>query len=54
MEKAPGVELPELFQANELFKEVNSKNRELMKKSFLVDTLGKDEQLAINDWPDCL
>jgi hypothetical protein len=36
-----------LFQANELFKEVNSKNRTLMEKISMVDTLGKDEQQAI-------
>ena len=45
--KALGVELTELFQANELFKEVNSKNRTLMEKISLVDALGKDEQQAI-------
>jgi transcriptional regulator with XRE-family HTH domain len=47
MAKALGVELTELFQANELFKEVNSKNRTLMEKISLVDALGKDEQQAI-------
>ncbi len=47
MAKALGVELTELFQANEIFKEVNSKNRTLMEKISLVDTLGKDEQQAI-------
>lgn len=45
--KALGIELSELFQANELFKEVNSKNRTMMEKVSLVDTLGKDEQQAI-------
>lgn len=47
MAKALGVELTELFRADELFKEVNSKNRTLMEKISLVDTLGKDEQQAI-------
>jgi len=47
MAKALGVELTELFRADELFKEVNSKNRTLMEKISMVDTLGKDEQQAI-------
>jgi len=42
-----GVELSELFQANELFKEINSKNCILMEKISLVEALGKDEQAAI-------
>lgn len=41
------VELTELFRADELFKEVNSKNRTLMEKISMVDVLGKDEQQAI-------
>jgi transcriptional regulator with XRE-family HTH domain len=45
--KALGVELSELFRADEVFKEVNSKSRSLMEKLSLVDTLGKDEQQAI-------
>ena len=45
--KTLGVELYELFRADEVFKEVNSKNRSLMEKLALVDTLGKDEQQAI-------
>lgn len=45
--KALGIALTELFQADELFKEVNSKNRTLMEKISLVDMLGKDEQQAI-------
>lgn len=47
MAKALGVELTELFRADELFKEDNSKNRTLMEKIYMVDTLGKDEQQAI-------
>jgi hypothetical protein len=47
MAKALGVELTELFRADKLFKEVNSKNRTLMEKISLVDALGKDEQAAI-------
>jgi hypothetical protein len=47
MAKALGVELTELFRAYELFKEVNSKNRTLMKKISMADALGKDEQQAI-------
>jgi len=47
MAKALGVELTELFRADELFKEVNSKNRTLMEKISMVDALGKDEQQAI-------
>ena len=47
MAKALGVELTELFRADELFKEVNSKNRTLMEKIAMVDALGKDEQQAI-------
>ena len=42
-----GVELTELFRADELFKEVNSKNRTLMEKISMIDALGKDEQQAI-------
>lgn len=45
--KALGVELTELFRADELFKEVNSKNRTLMEKISMIDALGKDEQQAI-------
>lgn len=45
--KGLGIELFELFSADEVFKEVNSKNRSLMEKLALVDTLGKDEQQAI-------
>ncbi len=40
-------ELTKLFRADELFKEVNSKNRTMMEKISLVDALGKDEQQAI-------
>ena len=47
MVKALGVELTELFRADELFKEVNSKNRTLMEKISKVEALGKDEQQAI-------
>ncbi len=47
MAKALGVELTELFRADELFKEVNSKNRTMMEKISLVDALGKEEQQAI-------
>ena len=47
MAKALGIELTELFRADELFKEVNSKNRTLMEKISKVDALGKDEQQAI-------
>ena len=47
MAKALGVELTELFRADELFKEVNSKNRTLMEKISMVDALCKDEQAAI-------
>jgi len=36
-----------LFQANELFKEVNSKDKTLMEKISIINTLGKDEQQAI-------
>lgn len=42
MAKALGVELTELFRADELFKEVNSKNRTLMEKISMVDALGKE------------
>jgi transcriptional regulator with XRE-family HTH domain len=45
--KGFGVELTELFRADELFKEVNSKNRTLMEKNSMVDALGKEEQQAI-------
>jgi hypothetical protein len=41
------VELTELFRADELFKEVNSKNRTLMENISMVDALGKEEQQAI-------
>lgn len=41
------AELSQLFKADEVFKEVNSKNRSLMEKLSLVDTLGKEEQAAI-------
>ena len=45
--KALGVDLSDLFRADEVFKEVNSKNRSLMEKLSMVDNLGKDEQQAI-------
>ncbi|MEO6453519.1 MAG: helix-turn-helix transcriptional regulator [Ginsengibacter sp.] len=45
--KALGVDLSDLFRTDEVFKEVNSKNRSLMEKLSMVDTLGKDEQQAI-------
>lgn len=45
--KALGVELTELFRADELFKEVTSKDKTLMEKISIINTLGKDEQTAI-------
>lgn len=47
MAKALGVELTELFRADKLFKEVNSKNRTLMEKISMIDALVKNEQSAI-------
>ena len=45
--KVAGGKGPELFPADELFKEANTKNRTIMEKISFVDTLGKDEQTAI-------
>jgi transcriptional regulator with XRE-family HTH domain len=45
--KALGVELADLFRADELFKEVNSKDKTLMEKIAIINTLAKDEQQAI-------
>ena len=44
--KTLGVELSELFQANELFKEVNSFDKSLMEKISLVEQLDKKEKTA--------
>lgn len=38
------MELSELFQANELFKEVNSFDKSLMEKMSLVEQLDKKEK----------
>jgi transcriptional regulator with XRE-family HTH domain len=45
--KALGVELSDLFKADEVFKEVSSKDKTLMEKIAIINTLGKDEQAAI-------
>jgi len=45
--KALGVDSADLFRADELFKEVNSKDKTLMEKLSLINTLAKDEQQAI-------
>ena len=44
--KALGVELSELFQAHELFKEVKSFDKSLMEKMALVEQLDKKEKTA--------
>jgi hypothetical protein len=41
-----GVELSELFQANELFKDVNSFDKSLMEKIALIEQLDKKEKTA--------
>ncbi len=45
--KALGVELSDLFRADEVFKAVNSKDKTLMEKISILNTLGKEEQAAI-------
>ena len=52
--KALGVELSELFTADEVFKEVNSKEKTLMEKLRLVELLEDKEQKAFYHILDAL
>jgi len=44
--KAIRVELPDLFRADEVFKDVNSLDKSLMEKVSLIDSLDKKEKTA--------
>lgn len=52
--KALGVELSELFKADELFRDVNSKDKTLMEKLRLVEILEDKEQKAFYNILDAL
>lgn len=52
--KSLGVELPELFRAEEIFKEINSANRSLVEKLALIDQLEKKEKTAFYTLLDAL
>ena len=44
--KAIGVELADLFRADEVFKDINSLDKSTMEKVALIDTLDKKEKTA--------
>ena len=52
--KGLGVDLSELFRADEVFKEVNSSDRTLMEKIGLINQLEEKEQLALYSILDAL
>lgn len=52
--KALGVELSELFRADEVFKDVNSKDKTLMEKLRLIEQLDNTEQKAFYNILDAL
>lgn len=52
--KGLGVELSELFKADEVFKEVNSYDKSLMEKINLIEQLDKKEKLAFYSILDAL
>jgi len=44
--KALGMELYELFRANEVFKDVNSLDKSIIERAMLIDSLDKKEKIA--------
>jgi transcriptional regulator with XRE-family HTH domain len=52
--KALGVALPELFQANEIFADVNAYDKTLMEKLRLIDSLDEVEKKSIYNIVDSL